>query len=63
MASTYKLLNESNNKGFWINEIQLIDLIKICYRRNNSYFRKLVEIYEHLEGKKFDYSLLKEARG
>jgi len=63
MVNQYKLLNETNNRGFWINEIQLIDLIKICHRRNHSYYRKLVEIYEHLEGKSFDPAMLKEAKG
>lgn len=58
MANKYKLISEDERKGVWINEIELLDIIKVCYNRNKGLYIKLVADYEYLEGKTFDPSLI-----
>jgi hypothetical protein len=59
MASKYKLLSDDEKNGVWWNEIDYINLIKICQVRNTKLYKKLISDYEYLEGKKFDESLIK----
>ncbi len=60
MVNKYKLINEKNNHGFWLTTLDILDLIKICDNRNNYYKKKLIDVYEHLENKKFDSDLIKK---
>lgn len=54
----YKLINEKLNKGVWVRTTDLLQLIKICYDRNNTYYKKLIEWYEYLENEKFELELI-----
>lgn len=58
MVKKYKLINSEETKGVWVNEIELINLIKVCKNRNITMYNKLIEWYEYLEGKSFDYNLI-----
>lgn len=55
----FKLINEKLNHGVWVDEADILNLIKICDRRNHFYYNKLIEWYEHLTNKKFDEKYLK----
>jgi hypothetical protein len=62
VASKYKVLKEDETKGFWIYETEVINLIKICKLRNKPLYKRLVEMYEHLEDKKFNEGLINNGR-
>lgn len=59
MMKQYKLINQEETKGVWVDERIIIDLIKICKHRNKILFIKLIEWYEYLENKTFDENLIK----
>lgn len=58
MVSRYKITTEDNKKGVWISELTLIKIIQMSYTRNKKICKSLIEDYEYLEGKKFDYNLI-----
>lgn len=58
MVKKYKLINNEETKGVWINEIEFIELIKVCKTRNVTLYNKLIEWYEYLEEHSFDYNLI-----
>lgn len=55
----FKLISSDEKRGVWINEMELIKLIKLCNVRNTKMFAKLVNHYEYLTGRKFDLELIK----
>lgn len=55
----FKLLNEKRNVGVWVTETQLLDLIKITYKRHMKYHKKLIDWYEYLTGEKFKKEYIK----
>lgn len=60
--SKYRLINENKNKGVWLNTQDLIQLIKLCDKRNATYKKKLVEMYEFLEEETFKEEWIRAKR-
>lgn len=56
----FKLINEKLRVGVWLDEMDLIKLIKITFNRNTTYCKKLIRMYEDLTEKKFDMELIKK---
>ena len=62
MAVTkYELINKKSNRGVFMDSLDLINLIKICEKRNKYYFNKLIEDYEYLENEKFNIDLIRRS--
>ena len=54
----FKLINEKNMVGVWVREIDLLTLIKVTHKRNDTYHKKLIKWYEDLTNTKFKYSMI-----
>jgi len=59
MVSFYKIINKKNNRETEFNEITLLKIIAVLKDRNIMLYNLLIEIYEQLEGEKFNKELLK----
>ena len=49
----YKLVNEDKKVGVWLSEDDLVHIIEIVGSRSAKYKKKLIDIYEYLEDKKY----------
>lgn len=56
----YKIINEQKKIGVWFDTSDLIQLIKLCDKRNQTYKKKLIDIYEKLEEQKFNEEWIKK---
>jgi hypothetical protein len=59
MESKYKISNEKRNYSTFLYENEIKQLIFLTHKRNKKLCEVLIEIYEHLEGVKFDRTILK----
>ena len=58
----YKLINEKNKLGVWVSKDALLDIIKVCDKRNKSLQDEVVGWYEYLTGEKFKKEFIANKR-
>lgn len=58
MTTKFKLITEDEKLGVWIEEIDLLKIIKILKYRNKPLYKSIVKKYENLTEKKFSEGVL-----
>lgn len=59
MSNIYKIINEDTDLKVYYNEISILKTIKALDGRHKGLYEYYIELWENLEGKRFNKALLK----